>query len=436
MRYPAILILAATAAAIVAPHAGAGEEVKLELQSGPYVLAPLKDGATVCWQTEAAVPATLRYRAKEASDWREVKRKAACFQTVRLTGLQPGTDYEVKVLSGGRELGGLKFRTVPEKLTGFTFFVYGDTRSNPDQHELVAAALAAHAAKLKQPTFTLMTGDLAISGSDEAGTAREFFIPAKPLLEMMPLAPLRGNHECATDLFPKYFPAPTRPAEAEGADDYVLDYGSVRVVVLDQYGSARTGGPRMEWLAARLSEAENQWRIVAFHEPIYSSGAHGENQDWKALVDPILRKHRVHAVFCGHNHNYERSKPRGGVTHFTSGGGGAPLRDTAGGLKEYSVKFEAVLHFISVRVTPEKLTVTAHRPADTEGRFEVFDTVEIPRECAWASTGETKKVLYGLKPNPWKRWTLYGGIALLLIALVAKAVQLKLRAKKNSAGAA
>ena len=41
------------------------------------------------------------------------------------------------------------------------------------------------------------------------------------------------------------------------------------------------------------------------------------------------------------------------------------------------------LHFLTVDVRPDKLTIKALRPPAKGSAFEVFDTVEIPRDCGW-----------------------------------------------------
>jgi hypothetical protein len=436
------LTLALLSAALAAPATAADPE----LLSGPYTIAPRTDGATVCWQTTLPSDGALRYRPAGGGTWRTAQGRRTCFHAVPVTGLPPATDCEVRVLDGASELASLGFRTAPQRLDAFTFFVYGDTRSNPPAHGMVATALAEETQRRKQPTFVLMTGDLAMFGSDERETAEQFFEPAAPVLRTMPLLPIRGNHECGTELFKKYFPAPARPPAAKDADDYVVDYGSVRVVVLDQYAPARSSGPRMKWLADRLAEAGEQWRIVGFHEPAYSSGAHGENRQWRKLVEPLLQRGRVHAVFCGHDHDYERIKPQYGVTHFVTGGGGAPLRDITAAPYDYSAKLEPVHHFLTVEVTPGKLIVQARCLSPRTETFEVFDSVEIPRDCGWATARATpesgpptggdrgvREVLYGYDPRrqALKKWLLVGGLALLALALFLKALKM---ARRESGG--
>ncbi|HUT57074.1 MAG TPA: metallophosphoesterase [Phycisphaerae bacterium] len=355
------------------------------LLSGPYVIDLSKDGGTVCWQSTRELVGAVRVKASNANRWEEIREaKATRFHAVRLSKLAAGAEHDVEVQGDGRKLGELVFRTAPAEAEEFTFFAYGDTRTHSDDHATVATAMLAEARRLKQFTFVVHTGDFAEAGSDDQATAEQFFRPAASLLARLPLVPVRGNHENKTDLFKKYFPLPKRPPELGDADDRCVDYGSVRVVVLDKYAPPEALEARMKWLAQKLAEAKDRWRFVAFHEPIYSSGKHRSALRFRAAVEPILVAGRAHVVLAGHDHNYERTKPVKGVTHFTAGGGGAPLRDqSSAGLGPWSARFKTVHHFLTITVTPRKLTVQALCPQAAGKPFKRFDSVDIPKDCGW-----------------------------------------------------
>jgi hypothetical protein len=53
---------------------------------------------------------------------------------------------------------------------------------------------------------------------------------------------------------------------------------------------------------------------------------HGSQVELRAVLEPLFLKYGVDAVFAGHEHFYERIKPRKGIQYFTSGGA-AKLRD-------------------------------------------------------------------------------------------------------------
>ena len=373
----------ATAGAIVLSVRSEDAEKETTLLSGPYTIGIGTTQATVCWQTVDPVRGAARYRPAGGSDWQRMSGGTTRFHAITLDALKENTEYEVQAGSGANGLGRVTFRTASEKAEKFTFFVYGDTRSIPRDHKTVALALTAEAKRLKQFTFVVHSGDFAAARSDESDTATQFFRPAQVFLDLMPLVPVRGNHEAYSELFDKYFPVPERSKAGGGADDYYVDYGSVRVIVFDQYGHGNNT-QRMAWMSERLVEAKDKWRFVVFHEPIYASGSHGSSIEYRRMLEPVLRKGKVHVVFCGHDHNYERTKSIGGVTYFTVGGGGAPLRPQAAAEPPpWSVKFQSINHFLTVSVSPKELTILAYGPGKRGDKFEVFDSVKIPRKCDW-----------------------------------------------------
>jgi hypothetical protein len=76
---------------------------------------------------------------------------------------------------------------------------------------------------------------------------------------------------------------------------------------------------------------------------------------------PLFEKHNVQVVFTGHDHHYERSKPRedfvrDGVptTYVVSGGGGAWLRTIKP--QPFSAFTQATYHFIGVTASDRELT--------------------------------------------------------------------------------
>ena len=65
------------------------------------------------------------------------------------------------------------------------------------------------------------------------------------------------------------------------------------------------------------------WKIVYFHHPIYSDGdRHGSNVELRVMLEPLLVRYDVNAVFSGHEHIYERTMPQKGITYFIQGSSG------------------------------------------------------------------------------------------------------------------
>ena len=73
----------------------------------------------------------------------------------------------------------------------------------------------------------------------------------------------------------------------------------------------------------RARTATEEWKIVCFHDPLYSSGAtHGSDLTLRETLEPLFIKYGVSVVLSGHDHVYERTKPQHGITYFVVGSGG------------------------------------------------------------------------------------------------------------------
>ena len=72
-----------------------------------------------------------------------------------------------------------------------------------------------------------------------------------------------------------------------------------------------------------LARADEPWKIVYFHHPLYSDGdRHGSNVELRVILEPLLVRYDVHVVFSGHEHIYERTTPQKGITYFIQGSSG------------------------------------------------------------------------------------------------------------------
>ena len=70
---------------------------------------------------------------------------------------------------------------------------------------------------------------------------------------------------------------------------------------------------QIDWLESELAKDTSEWKICFFHHPPYSSrGKHGSEKQLREIVEPIFVKHGVNVVLTGHDHFYERIKPKKG----------------------------------------------------------------------------------------------------------------------------
>lgn len=80
---------------------------------------------------------------------------------------------------------------------------------------------------------------------------------------------------------------------------------------------------QVQWIEQALATSTDDWKIVYFHHPLYSSsGTHGSDLDLRAVLEPLFIEHNVSVVLNGHDHVYERIKPQHGIAYFVVGSGG------------------------------------------------------------------------------------------------------------------
>lgn len=80
---------------------------------------------------------------------------------------------------------------------------------------------------------------------------------------------------------------------------------------------------QIAWLEKELKNSNEDWKIVVFHHPLYSSGErHGSDTQLRDRLEPLFVKYGVSLVLNGHDHFYERIKPQKGIQYFVAGSGG------------------------------------------------------------------------------------------------------------------
>ncbi len=187
-----------------------------------------------------------------------------------LTGLTPGVKYFYKVTISGETKTGTFYSGANANATKVSFYAYGDTRTNPADHNAVAGRILNEIAlKPASQSLILMNGDCVQYGDTESSWTNEFFDPQytniQSMLAKLPYLAAMGNHEGAGALFGKYFPY---PEYASGRYYYSFDYGPVHFVVLDQYTPYTLGSTQYNWLVNDLATSTKTWKILMCHEPV------------------------------------------------------------------------------------------------------------------------------------------------------------------------
>ncbi len=339
----------------------ATSKAALVLKKGPYMLfSGSPNGITIIWQGETKDIYIFEWGMDElylnGSSLPTGDPVSALYQ-VRLSGLMPGTRYHYKISTTQAEVRG-SFVTPPLDSNSLTFFAYGDTRSGPEIHDQISARILQQIVlDPSAQTFVISTGDL-MDTANEASLQENEFAPNQPNIRAsmaaLPVVNIMGNHD-GTKLFKQYFPYPYTSTY-----DWSFDYGPAHFVVIDQYIDLVQGSERWFWLKDNLSTSQKPWKFILLHEPGWSAGHHDNDMTVQNVIQPLAVAYGVQLIIAGHNHYYARAEVDG-VTHITTGGGGAPLYDPERGWPGVVSKIKA-FHYIMFTINGDRLDAQVLSP--------------------------------------------------------------------------
>lgn len=263
-----------------------------------------------------------------------------------------------------------------------------------------AAAVTALIAS-QDPDAVFHAGDISYAEGDPT-VWDAWFEQAEPVAASAPWLPAIGNHEtyyfAPVQAFVPLYGQPNPEVEAARArfalplDEVYWSWdvpfcatgegcvaGRVHVVALDSFWTELApGAPEAVWLAEDLAaNADADWTVAFFHDPLFSSGEHGSNLELREVLMPLLVAGGVDLIVTGHDHTYERSWPldgdepattappflRGaGIVHVVSGGGGAELYELSAEQPPWSAARASEHHAFFVEANATALQAKALRP--------------------------------------------------------------------------
>ncbi|MDR3574197.1 MAG: DNRLRE domain-containing protein [Anaerolineaceae bacterium] len=301
----------------------------VNLTKGPDLIYPGSNTAIeIFWQWNATTPFTVAWGTN--TSYSLGNAPVSAYDTTNhlykytITGLTPGTKYYYRVVVGSQYSAGTFYTSPAASATSLKFVSYGDTRSNPTQHDSVAAeVISLYQSDPGYQTLLPLTGDLVSSGDTDSLWNSEFFSPTythiRTELANVAVEPIMGNHEGSGGLFVRYWPEPYVAARY-----YSFDYGPVHFTMIDQYTSYTAGSAQYNWIKSDLAASTKTWKVAVFHEPGWSAnGGHPDNTTVQTALEPLFEQYKVALVLTGHNHYYARAMVNG-IAELTIGTGGAP----------------------------------------------------------------------------------------------------------------
>jgi len=202
------------------------------------------------------------------------------------------------------------------------FAVMGDTKDFVAGNEAGAFQQAVAKIKKKKPAAVFVVGDLINDCTDDAACQtywNNWKSAAGPLLKKT--YPVMGNHdrvnvsgEAADLLWQEVFNLPTNGPAGFSELTYSFNKGNSHFVVLNsskpQYNLINA--VQREWLEQDLAlNRKKKHQFVFFHAPAYPASLHiGSSLDAypteRDALWEILDRHKVSAVFVGHEHFFNR----------------------------------------------------------------------------------------------------------------------------------
>jgi 3',5'-cyclic AMP phosphodiesterase CpdA len=204
---------------------------------------------------------------------------------------------------------------LPNAKDSLKFVVLGDFGDGTQRQYDLAQEMARLHDTFKYETV-ITVGDNLYGRQRALDFKNKFEIPYKPLLDAnVKFYASLGNHDIREHPSYKLFNMGGQLYYSMKAPQQ-----SVRFFMLD---SNYMSPEQVAWIQKELSGSNEDWKIVAFHHPLYSSGGrHGSDVKLRETLEPLFIDNNVSVVLSGHDHFYERIKPQHGIIYFVCGGGG------------------------------------------------------------------------------------------------------------------
>ena len=346
----------------------------------PYLQQLRATGVVILWATWSGGTPEVRYGAGPALGLsaggasRTLDALGIRFNRVALSGLQPETTYYYKVFNDGIDQSPdstFSFRTgVPAgSPDAFTLLAFGDFGANTGTQRRLRNRMLGETFD-----FIITTGDNAYDfGSYQNFGANVFSIYGQ-IFPRAGVWPSPGNHDYLTASASPYLDLFDLPDQSFRPGDYEryysFDYGWAHFVVVDSNNPLNVNDSdftddMFDWLRSDLARTTQPWKLIVFHHPAYSTGAHGSDPRVQSKLVPIFEAFKVDLVLTGHDHIYLRTFPlRGGQVTTAEQGGIVYVVTGAGSAADYgcgSAAWIAVSYCSLGRGVYNRITVGGNR---------------------------------------------------------------------------
>jgi hypothetical protein len=204
---------------------------------------------------------------------------------------------------------------LPNKKDTLHFGVIGDNgNGSTEQYEIGKQMLAWHD---RFPfELVVMLGDNIYGADRPQDMDHKFALPYKGLLDRgVKFYASLGNHDSREQRYYELFNMGGELYYSFKAPKQDVRFFALESTYMDQN--------QLTWIEAELKKSGEDWKIVFFHHPLYSSARrHGSQLGLRTVLEPLFIQYNVSLVLNGHDHTYERITPQKGIQYFVEGSSG------------------------------------------------------------------------------------------------------------------
>ncbi|WP_224753710.1 fibronectin type III domain-containing protein [Paenibacillus terricola] len=232
---------------------------------------------------------------------------------VTIKGLLPSTDYVYRIGDGSPDhwSGLYEFKT--QNANQYSVMFVGDPQIGAGGNATTDAAgwnntLTTARSMFPNFSFIMSAGDQVNTATSETEYS-QYLSPS--LLRSIPVATVVGNHDTAVN-YKYHFNQPnesTTNGVTSAGGDYYYTYGESLFIVLNTNNPS--GATHADFIDQAVKANPNaRWKIVTFHQSIYSAANHSTEAgiaNLRAALFPVFDQYKIDIVFMGHDHSYVRT---------------------------------------------------------------------------------------------------------------------------------
>ena len=233
------------------------------------------------------------------------------FHHVRLSELEPDTNYYFVMESDGVRSKTLYFRTAPASGTGFSILAGGDSRSGHTDRCRMNLLIAAHARDNRDILAFAHGGDYI----DTSGWSlwriwlSQHELTTAPDGRVLPIIPTKGNHDRAGTLYERVFGLESKHADKTGKGSAAFTTRIGKDVALITLNTNHAASKQAPWLEDQLSKLrrETKWLLVQYHRPMFPAVKGPAKQ--APIFVPLFEKYKVDLALESDGHCIKRTVP-------------------------------------------------------------------------------------------------------------------------------